>query len=201
LNVARSENGNKYLTIEPRRVYEWQLVLGSAFRAALSQKLNDLGFAIREAGRDQFEIAGIPEAMIEFFSKRSQQIRARVGRDASAAQKEVAALATRRDKGSLPTGDDLERRWRQEIAGYEIDPWTAAREAGAARNSRRVPEIEYALDPPEITGNTPVAVAASEVLRTENVLTRKTLLHRSFVEAALQGSGIKPVYLEISNLF
>lgn len=200
LNVARSANGNKYLTVEPRRAYEWQLVLGSAFRAALSEKLNDLGYALREAGRDQFEIAGIPEAVIEAFSKRSQQIKTRVGPDASAAQKEVAALATRRDKASVPTGDDLERRWKQELAAYEIDPWMVAREAGLARDPRRVPEIDRDFDPPEIAGDTPVALAASEVLRTENVLTRKTLLHRSLVESALQGKGIKPVYWEISKL-
>ena len=30
--------------------------------------------------------------------------------------------------------------------------------------------------------------------------TRKALLHRSFVEAALQGKGIKAVYSEVSNL-
>jgi conjugative relaxase-like TrwC/TraI family protein len=200
LNVARSASGKKYLTVEPRRAYEWQLVLGSAFRAKLSEKLNDLGYTLREAGCDQFEIAGIPEAMIETFSKRSQQIKARIGPDASAAQKEVAALATRRDKASVPTGDDLERRWKQELAAYEIDPWTVALEAGLARNPRRVPEIDYDFDPPEIPGDTPVALAASGVFRTENVLTRKALLHRSFVESALQGKGIKAVYSEISNL-
>jgi conjugative relaxase-like TrwC/TraI family protein len=200
LNVARSASGNKYLTVEPRRAYEWQLVLGSAFRAALSKKLNDFGFALREAGRDQFEIAGIPEAMIEAFSKRSQQIKTRVRRDASAAQKEVAALATRRDKTSVPTGDDLEKRWKQELAAYKIDPWMVAREAGLARNPRRIPEIDYDFYPPEIAGATPVALAASEVFRTENVLTRKALLHRSFVESALQGTGIEGVYSEISNL-
>lgn len=200
LNVARSASGNKYLTVEPRRAYEWQLVLGSSFRAALSKKLNDLGFSLRQAGRDQFEIAGIPEAMIEAFSKRSQQIKARVGRDASAAQKEVAALATRRDKASVPTGDDLEKRWKQELAAYEIDPWTVAQERGLARNPPQVPEIDYDFDTPEIAGDTPVALAASEVFCTENVLTRKALLHRSFVEAALQGKGIKAVYSEISNL-
>jgi conjugative relaxase-like TrwC/TraI family protein len=200
LNVARSASGNKYLTVEPRRAYEWQLVLGSSFRAALSKKLNDLGFSLRQAGRDQFEIAGVPEAMIEAFSKRSQQIKTRVGRDASAAQKEVAALATRRDKASVPTGDDLEKRWKQELAAYEIDPWTVAWEAGLARNLRPVPEIDYDFDPPEIAGDTPVALAASEVFRTENVLTRKALLHRSFVESALQGRGIQAVYSEVSNL-
>ena len=138
--------------------------------------------------------------MIEAFSKRARQIKAFAGRDASAAQKEVAALATRRDKASVPTGADLEKRWRQELAAYEIDPWTVAQEARLARNPRRVPELDYDFDPPEIAGDTPVALAASAVFRTENVLTRKALLHRSFVEAALQGRGIKAVYSEISNL-
>jgi len=163
LNVARSASGNKYLTVEPRRAYEWQLVLGSAFRSALAKRLAEMGFSLREAGRDQFEIAGVPEAMIEAFSKRAQQIKTRVGRDASAARKEVAALATRRDKASVPTGDDLEKRWKQELAAYEIDPWTVAWEAGLARNLRPVPEIDYDFDPPEIAGDTPVALAASEV--------------------------------------
>jgi conjugative relaxase-like TrwC/TraI family protein len=113
LNVARSANGkSKYLTVEPRKAYDWQLVLGSAFRTALSEHLvADLGFSLRPAGRDQFEIAGIPEDMIEHFSKRAQQIRAFARPDASAAEKEAAALATRRDKASVPTGAELEMRW------------------------------------------------------------------------------------------
>jgi conjugative relaxase-like TrwC/TraI family protein len=198
MNASRA--AGRFLTLEPRKTYEYQLVLGSAFRSALAERLAEMGFSLREAGRDQFEIAGIPEAMIDAFSKRSQQIRACVGRDASAAQKEVAALATRRDKASVPTGEDLEKHWKQELSAYEIDPWTVAREAGLARNPRPVPEIDHDFDPPEITGDTPVALAASEVFRTENVLTRKALLHRSFVESALQGKGIKPVYSEISKL-
>ena len=198
MNVARS--GARYLTVEPKRTFEHQLVLGSAMRSALAERLAELGFSLKEAGRDQFEIEGIPEAMIEAFSKRSQQIKARVGPDASAAQKEVAALATRRDKASVPTGDDLEKRWKQELAAYEIDPWMVAREAGLARNPRRISEIDHDFGPPEIPGDTPGALAASAVFRTENVLTRKALLHRSFVESALQGKGIKPVYSEISRL-
>jgi conjugative relaxase-like TrwC/TraI family protein len=198
LNVAGAFGKN--FTVEPKKIFQNQLLLGAAMRSALAERLAELGFALREAGRDQFEIAGIPDAMIETFSKRSQQIKTRVGRDASAAQKEVAALATRRDKASVPTGDDLEKRWKQELAAYEIDPWTVAGERGLARNPRRVPETNYDFDPPEIAGDSPVALAASAVFRTENVLTRKALLHRSFVESALQGKGIKGVYSEISNL-
>jgi conjugative relaxase-like TrwC/TraI family protein len=202
LNAARSANGkSKYLTVEPRKAYDWQLVLGSAFRAALAAQLvADLGFSLRPAGRDQFEIAGIPERMIEHFSKRARQIRAHTGPDASAAQKEVAALATRRAKASVPTGAELEKRWNKELAAFEIDPWKVALEAGRSPCRRQAIEIDYDFDPPEIAGDTSVALAASALLRTESVLTRKGLLHRSFVEASMKGKAIETVYGEISDL-
>jgi conjugative relaxase-like TrwC/TraI family protein len=201
LNVARSANAKKCLTVEPRKAYDWQLVLGSAFRAALSKHLvADLGFSLRPAGRDQFEIAGIPEEMIEHFSKRARQIKARTGPDASAAQKEVAALATRRDKASLPTGAELEKRWNIELAAFEIDPWKVALKAGKNPRRQQTTEIDYDLNSPEIAGNTSVAWAASTILQTESVLTRKSLLHRSLVEAGMKGQAIKTVYGGISDL-
>jgi conjugative relaxase-like TrwC/TraI family protein len=200
LNAARSSGDRKkYLTLEPRQVYAWQVVLGLVFRTALSQKLVELGFSVRAAGRDQFEIAGIPDAMIERFSKRSQQIKARVGKGASAAQKEVAALATRRDKASVPTGDQLENRWQQEFAVFDIDPWRAALEAGRMPRPQRAPTIDYDLDAQEVPGDTCVALAASEIFRTESVLKRKALLHRALVEASLQGTGVQSVYAGIAN--
>jgi conjugative relaxase-like TrwC/TraI family protein len=198
LNLAT--HGTRVLTVEPKRTYGWQLVLGSAFRTALSQKLSEIGLVFRPAGRDQFEIAGIPEAMITHFSKRSQQIKACVGCDASAAEKEIANLSTRRSKATVPTEMELEERWKREFATFDIDPWTAALEAARAPRPQRSPEIIPDFDPPEIPGNTCVALAASTVLRTESVLTRKALLHRSFVEAALHGHSIETVYNEIAKL-
>ena len=200
LNAARSSGDRKkYLTLEPRQAYAWQVVLGLAFRTALSQFLVEMGFSVKAAGRDQFEIAGIPDAMIERFSKRSQQIKARVREGASAAEKEVAALATRRDKASVPAGDELERRWQQEFAIFNIDPWGAALEAGRMPQPQRAATIDYDLDAPEVPGDTCVALAASEIFRTESVLKRKTLLHRALVEASLQGTGVQSVYAGIAN--
>jgi conjugative relaxase-like TrwC/TraI family protein len=200
LNAARSSGDRKkYLTLEPRQVYAWQVVLGLAFRTALSQLLIEIGLSVRAAGRDQFEIAGIPDAMIELFSKRSQQIKARVGKGASAAQKEVAALATRRDKASVPTGDQLENRWQQEFAVFNIDPWRAVLEAGRMPRPQRAATIDYDLDAPEVPGNTCVALAASEIFRTESVLKRKALLHRALVKASLRGTGIENVHAGIAD--
>ena len=204
ISAARAVNHGsadaKYYCLEPKRLYEWQLVLGAAFRTALSERLVKAGFALRPAGKDQVEIEAIPEAMIESFSKRAQQIRAVAEPDASAAEKEVAALATRRDKASVPTGAELEKRWNKELAAFEIDPWKVALEAGKNPRRQQTTEIDYDLNPPEIAGDTSVALAASTILRTESVLTRKSLLHRSFVEASLQGQEIKTVYGEISDL-
>jgi hypothetical protein len=190
----------KHYCLEPKRLYEWQLVLGAAFRTALSERLVKTGFALRGAGKGQVEIESFPDAMIDAFSKRARQIKARTGPDASAAQKEVAALATRRDKASVPTGAELEKRWKKELAAFEIDPWKVALEAGKNPRRQKTIEIDYDLDPPEIAGDTCVALAASTVLRTESVLTRKALLHRAFVEAGMKGQAIKAVYAEILDL-
>ena len=182
ISAARAVNHGsadaKYYCLEPKRLYEWQLVLGAAFRAALSERLVQAGFALRSAGKCQVEIEAIPEAMIESFSKRAQQIRAVAGPDASAAEKEVAALATRRDKATVPTGVELEMRWQKELAAFEIDPWKVALEAGKNPRRQQTTEIDYDLNPPEIAGDTSVALAASTILRTESILTRKSLLHR-----------------------
>jgi len=73
-------------------------------------------------------------------------------------------------------------------------------EAGKNPRRQQTIEIDYNFNPPEIAGETSVALAASTILRTESVLARKILLHRSFVEASLQGQAIKTVYAEISDL-
>ena len=103
-------------------MFNSQLLVGLAFRVSLARLLAQQGFSLRAAGRNQFEIAGIPQHVIEIFSKRSHQIEERVGRDASGAQKELAALATRGSKEEVPTGAILEQRWRDELAETGIDP-------------------------------------------------------------------------------
>ena len=205
INAAVAKD-KKPRTLEPERLYQWQLVVGSAYRAALAERLvGELGLSLRPAGQGQFEIAGIPDAVIEAFSKRSAAIEARVGGDraaASGAQKEVAALATRSAKADLPTGPALEARWRAEFTALAHDPWVAvraaAREPAREHGVERAPE--HAFDPPEIAGATPVARAASALFRHENVLTRRSLIERALDEAALQGHGLVAVRDELAEL-
>ncbi|RQH06874.1 MobF family relaxase [Bradyrhizobium sp. RP6] len=195
MNVAACWDRAKFRTLEPEKLFEYQLVVGGAFRASLARRLADIGFSMRAAGRNQFEIAGIPKHVIETFSKRSHQIEERVGRDATGAQKELAALATRGSKAEVPVGSVLETRWREELAEIGIDPWRAVRDFVPSRDIDTI--IERDLDPPEIEGTGPVAVAASKLLRHQSVISRKELLHGAFVEAGLLAVGIDQVWAEL----
>ncbi len=197
MNVARCQDQKKCRTLEPERLFNSQLLVGLAFRVSLARLLAQQGFSLRAAGRNQFEIAGIPQHVIEIFSKRSHQIEERVGRDASGAQKELAALATRGSKEEVPTGDILEQRWRDELAETGIDPWKAAREFVPGREMDLIVERDF--DPPEIEGTGPVAVAASKLFRHQSVIARKDLLHGALVEASLLAVSIDKVWEELQS--
>jgi conjugative relaxase-like TrwC/TraI family protein len=197
LNVAGCQDHKKFRTLEPERLFDSQLLVGLAFRASLARGLADNGFSLRPAGRNQFEIAGIPENVIEAFSKRSHQIEDLVGRDASGAQKELAALATRGSKEEVPTGDILEQRWRDELAETGIDPWKSAREFVPSHEMDLIVERDF--DPPEIEGTGPVAVAASKLFRHQSLITRKDLLHGALVEATFLAVGIDQVWAELQS--
>jgi conjugative relaxase-like TrwC/TraI family protein len=197
MNVAGCNDRKKYRTLEPEKLFASQLVVGAAFRASLGRRLVQNGYTLRAAGRNQFEIASIPEKLIEAFSKRSHQIEKRVGRGATGAQKELAALATRGSKDEVPVGEELERRWREELATIGIDPWQATRDFVSSREVGKV--IELNLDPPEIEGTSPVAVAASKLFRHQSVISRKELLLSALVEATFSAVSIDEVRAQLQS--
>jgi conjugative relaxase-like TrwC/TraI family protein len=197
INVAGCNERKKYRTLEPEKLFASQLVVGAAFRTSLARRLLEKKFTLRAAGRNQFEIASIPENLLEAFSKRSHQIENRVGRAATGAQKELAALATRGAKDEVPVGDVLERRWREELAKIGIDPWQAARDFVPSREVER--SVELNLDPPEIEGPGPVAVAASKLFRHQSVISRKELLLGALVEATFSAVSIDAVRAELQS--
>lgn len=192
----RGSARHEHFTLEPRKLFEHQLLLGAVYRAACAERLKH-GFRLREAGRNQFEIAGIPECLLEAFSKRANQIEQRVGRDASGAQKELAALATRAAKDEIPVGELLEQRWREELNRMGINPWQAALDFVPNKEADAV--TEFYFDPPEIAGNTPIAVAASKHFRHQSVISRKDLLLDAFVEASRAGIDIDQVWTELRS--
>ncbi len=194
-----------HLTIEVEQLYAYQVAVGAAYRAALAEGLRQrFDLRYREAGRGQWEIAGLPEAVLTAFSKRSEQIRDYAGAGATSAQREIAALATRRGKEELPTGPELEARWREELTACALDPWEAVRhperDPALAIAAEREAERDAPFDPPEIPGDGPVARAASSLFRHESVLARKDLLQRALEFAGVQGLGVDAVEAELAQL-
>jgi conjugative relaxase-like TrwC/TraI family protein len=193
-----------HLTIDTDRLYVAQLAVGAAYRAELSRQIAALDLETRPAGRGQWELAGVDQQLIEAFSKRSREMEALVGRDASAAQLEVAALSTRRGKDELPTGEALEAQWRDELAALEAQPWRDALDPERRQETTPQPsperEREMFIDPPDVVGDSPTHQAANRLFKHDTVIGRYVLLEAAFVEAALKGQGPDAVYSRIASL-
>ena len=203
-NGGSERHKTAHLTIEPEKLFVAHKCVGAAYRATLAEQLAQHGLTPRPAGRGQWELTGIDQPLIERFSKRSHDIEAAVGRDASAAQKEIAALRTRQGKEELPTGEELERQWRYELVQAGSDPWVSARDPATehAPDINRADERDHdpVLDPPEIPGPQALAIAASHLFRHESVLDRRRLLEESLIEGALQSLGPDEIYRQIAAL-
>jgi conjugative relaxase-like TrwC/TraI family protein len=190
----------KHLTVDPAEIYVWQRTLGAAYRGSLARELQQsLGFGFREAGQGQWEIAGVDQVVLAAFSKRSAQIQGYAGPNATSAQREVAALATRKGKEQVPTGAELEARWQMELVALAADLWRDAMKQ-VPEADRAIEREEPAFDPPEVPGENAVARAASDMFRHESVIERRALLQRAFELASLAGLGPESVMGAIAAL-
>jgi conjugative relaxase-like TrwC/TraI family protein len=203
MNVAPSLD-LKLRTLETYTLHAKCHLAGVAFRAATSARLAEaFGFEARPAGRGQFEIRGVPQPALDAFSKRSAELEAALTKGragSSSAEKEIANLGTRGAKADLPTGPELEARWRSEMEALGIDPWDAARHPERDRAAEHEHGVEMPFDPPEIIGTTPCRLAASALFRHETVIDRSAWLECALVEASLQGIPIAAVREEMAEL-
>lgn len=103
MNATKGEDG-RWRSLEPRAIYQLQKQIGAIYRQELALNVRELGYEI-EAGKDSmFEIKGVSDNVMAAFSTRSAEIEAALGErgtsrgEASAAEKQMAALATRQAK-------------------------------------------------------------------------------------------------------
>lgn len=103
LNATKGEDG-AWRSLEPRAIYQLQKQIGAIYRQELALKVRELGYEI-ETGKDSmFEIKGVSDKVLSAFSTRSAEIEAALGErgtsrdEATAAEKQIAALDTRQAK-------------------------------------------------------------------------------------------------------
>jgi conjugative relaxase-like TrwC/TraI family protein len=158
LNMTRDEAG-QWRSLEPRAFYQMQKQMGAIYRQELADEVQRLGYKIDRSKDSTFEIAGISEATSEAFSQRSAAIEARLAErgknraQASAAEKQIAALDTRLAKEAVPHAE-LIGAWRDaadaigwdEQARRGLSAQAAARANAAALGADQTFARELAAD-------------------------------------------------------
>ncbi len=102
--------------------------MGAVFASTLRARVEALGYATVPAKNPRdgaFDIAGVPRAVIKAFSTRSAEIGAHLearGREGTARERELAALATRRPKTADVALEVRGSQWQALVAEKGFDP-------------------------------------------------------------------------------
>lgn len=114
LNLAtRADNTTGTVLSKP--LYEHKMAAGALYRAELASQLERQLGVICERTKSWFEIAGIPKALLEFFSKRRAAIEEKLSASGmeTASAAAFAALATREPKDLVAPRSELFRQWHE----------------------------------------------------------------------------------------
>ena len=134
-NATQTADG-RWRALRSDALYDRQHVMGAVFASTLRARVEALGYATVPAQNPRdgaFDIAGVPRAVIEAFSTRSAEIGAHLearGREGTARERELAALATRSAKTPELAPAERDSRWQAVAAGQGFD---AGRLVAAAR--------------------------------------------------------------------
>ncbi|MCG9966026.1 conjugative transfer relaxase/helicase TraI [Shewanella cutis] len=157
------------------RVYNHQKYYTSLYQSALARSVEQMGYQTRAIGNNLFEIAGIPQTLLDTFSTRSQQINEQtqsLGLDSQAAR-DVAAKDTRKSK-AYTSEATLFEQWKSKVndSGFNLTAFVTD------SMSRQGPSQSTALKPAAIDA---INRAISHASNTQN-----SLNYAKLVESATQ---------------
>lgn len=157
LNVTRREDG-QWRSVSNEELLGHIKSAGAYYRAELAAELSKLGYEIDRTHEDgRFEVKGFTPAQLDHFSQRSGQIeqaleaRGKDRRTATTAEKQTAALDTRKAKREVDR-EPLREEWLSRAKDVGID-WdsiprnkaqTFARESSAELYLRAKESVDYA---------------------------------------------------------
>jgi conjugative relaxase-like TrwC/TraI family protein len=100
-----------------------QKLLGQIYQNELALRLRQLGYGIEGRLHGQFELVGYAPELLKVFSTRRQQIEALLAQwqTAGGAQREAAALQSRKNKTQGVAAELLERGWNQVIEQHQLE--------------------------------------------------------------------------------
>lgn len=123
LNLTK--DGGQWRSLENRAMFRMQKELDTIYKNELARGCREAGYQI-ENTKDGFEIAGVDKELMKDWSSRAAQIDAELEKmgktreTATAAEREIAALNTRKDKEPVDH-DRLRETWRDQALERGID--------------------------------------------------------------------------------
>lgn len=173
---ATQDKGGTWRSLEPRAFYQLQKEIGAIYRQELAHGVAELGYRI-EPGKDaMFEIAGVPDKVIDALSQRTAAIDARLAErgtsreEASAAEKQIAALDTREAKTHVDHRA-LRADWRATADALGFNQ--ASRDGLIAEARGRARDLDASS--PELLARQAVAFAAAKLSEREAVFAASRL--------------------------
>jgi hypothetical protein len=163
---------------------DWKMAAGAVYHAALANEMTDLGFAVDRLGKNStFEMAGISDKAITYFSARRQEIEKELAEagttsDSSGALASAVAKSTRQAKEKDADRDTV---WREAAQSASLD-----RDIRAALQQRSAREFVVA-DAGHIFADR-LATLPAELTQHESVIDRRELVRS--VHAASVGLGL-----------
>ncbi len=141
MNLAQRDDGS-WGSVQSREFFKLKMEVGTLYRVALSNKLQEMGFDI-ERDKKSFKIKEVPDALIKKWSKRRAQVLDSMSKNgwASAKSAEIAALTTRKKKTEI-TQQVLKNRWTEEAAehGFTAEKIEEIRQQEQQKRSMPAPE-------------------------------------------------------------
>ena len=102
---------------------EKKMAADSVYKAELAREIKALGYQIEKGQGANFEITGITREQIEYFSPRSQDIKAEIGGDRGSVSPKERQAAQNKTKGGKSTLNNIDQHyaWRDEFRQQNMD--------------------------------------------------------------------------------
>lgn len=99
MNMTQREDG-QWRALSNEKIYEQKMLIGQHYRNEFAKNLREQGYSIQSDHKGFFEIRGVPEKLIEEYSRRTEQIDAKVrelkesGKFPNVSEQKLRELAT-----------------------------------------------------------------------------------------------------------
>lgn len=174
-------------------IRDWKMAAGATYHAALAHELTKLGFDIDRVGKNGiFEIAGVDDATIKYFSARRQQIEGELADHgiASAQAPALAAAITKATRNAKRDSGTARREdiWREAAEALGVDTATFS-------ECLRHPARTFDRAAAEQLLSERIAALPGILTERESVIERRELLRS--VTAALVDTGLPAERAEV----